>query len=346
MELLILFRKSSNTSLQNKSPLIQPQAMVNILSIRIYLPLLTAISFTACNSSYNEDQIKALSRNIEAANSMIEDDIDLMYRKHDNNIHDPAYKSIAEALDPALMGIRKHTGNTIRYLDSLKRCVRNVREPRTEGIKKLIKGQEDALYNVIAGIASHIDTLFNNVPLSNDSLVQSVIRKNMMTYKREIDIRFSSGRDSLPIDKIGSKAWSDNNFSGATSIMIIAMLNKLQHDVLLTEYDLVTYIHRSQVFDKLRYYSNMPVAILNRSAVKTGDSIEVRAGVGSFSEFEGLQITIDGKPVPVNQQHIGIYKLTAKGSPGNYTIPVTIQFKEFNDRKVQSKEYLHYTILP
>ncbi len=320
--------------------------MSNIFSTRIFLFLLATISFSACDRSYSEAQLQALSRNIEAANAMIEDDIDLIFRRHDNNIHDPAYKSIAEVWDPALMGIRKHMGNTIRYLDSLKRCIRNMRESRTEGVKELIKGQEDALYNIIAGIAGHIDTLFNNVPLANDSLVQSVIRKDMMAYKRAIGIRFSSGRDSLPIAKISSRTWSDSHFLGATSIMIIAMLNKLQHDVLLTEYDLVTYIHRSQVFDNLRYYSNMPIAFLSRSAVKAGDSIEVRAGIGSFAEFEGLQITIDGKPVPVNQQHIGIYELTAKGKPGNYTIPVTIQFKEYNERKVQSKEYLHYTILP
>lgn len=321
-----------------------PQAMANILSTRIYLFLFAAIGFAACGRSYNEDQIKALGLNIEAANEMIKDDINLIFNKHDNNIRDPAYKSTAEVWDPALMGLKKHSGNVIHYLDSLKWCIRVMPEAGPDGITGLMKGQGDVLYKAIAGAASHIDTLFNDGLLENDSL--ALIRKEMVTYKRTIGLRFSSGVDSLPIDKISHREWVDNHFSGATAAMAIAMLDKLQHDVLLTEYDLVTYIHSSQVYHYPLYYSYMPIATLSRSAVKAGDSIEVKAGMGNFFDFEDLHITIDGKPVAINQQFVGIYKLTANGRPGNYTIPVTIQFKEYNDRKVQSKEYLHYTILP
>lgn len=308
--------------------------------------VLLAITLTACSHADNAGQIKALSRNLEVANGIIGDDNQMIYHTHENSLHDPITRPMAELWGPAIMAIKNYAGNMVHFMDSLKQCIKEMPGDKRSAIQQLINGQANVLYSSIAGFNGFIDTVFNSVQFMGDSLLLAQIRKDMVAYKRAIAFRFSAGADSALLTESFREKWVHDNFSGVTPEMAIAMLNKVQNDVLHTEHSLLTYINSMFVYHRPLYFDYMPIATLSSSAVKAGDSIEVRAGMGTFYELEGLQITIDGKPVALNPQHTVVYPFVVKGNPGTYSVPVTIQYKEWNDRNVHIKKSLKYTIVP
>jgi len=68
------------------------------------------------------------------------------------------------------------------------------------------------------------------------------------------------------------------------------------------------------------------IAAQNTTFLKSGELLEITAGVGSFSVAARPKITIDGKNIPLDPDGTAIYRIKAPGKPGKHVIPVKIEF--------------------
>ncbi len=89
-------------------------------------------------------------------------------------------------------------------------------------------------------------------------------------------------RDSSSGKLIPVNDWKRACFDNVTPAEAMVMLNQLQADVLLMENDLLTYCINQTASLIHTFPVAKPVAVLNRSYVRTGEAIEVTVGIALF----------------------------------------------------------------
>lgn len=64
----------------------------------------------------------------------------------------------------------------------------------------------------------------------------------------------------------------------------------------------------------------------NAKHLKAGDVLEVTAGVGAFTLTPGPKFSIDNETIKANDAGYAVFKKKISGSPGKYSIPVSIRY--------------------
>ena len=86
------------------------------------------------------------------------------------------------------------------------------------------------------------------------------------------------------------------------------------------------------------------ILTLSTSYVKSGQPITVYAGIGSFSDASKPIFTINGIIVPIDEEGRATYKFTAGKKPGQYLIPVKIEYTKPDGVQCVKKEIVKYTV--
>jgi len=104
------------------------------------------------------------------------------------------------------------------------------------------------------------------------------------------------------------------------------MKSRFENNVKVNENKFIAYCHgktftiRCGAFDKV-----LPAVMQSKGFVKGGEVIEITAGIGVFTYRANPQITVNGKTIPV-EYGVAQYKLKTSLKPGNYTVPVKIEY--------------------
>lgn len=157
-------------------------------------------------------------------------------------------------------------------------------------------------------------------------------------------LRFKTTKDSVSDIPIDASSWMKRNFGSVTPVLALAMLNKVQNDVLITTNDLLEYCNANAWSATHDYETFKPLISLDRSYVKSGQTIEVSAGVASFSTSAKPVITIDGKRVKVDEEGVATWNFYAKKKAGHYTVPVRIEFSRPDGERQSVNKNLKYTV--
>jgi hypothetical protein len=83
---------------------------------------------------------------------------------------------------------------------------------------------------------------------------------------------------------------------------------------------------------------------LKSSTVGPGESIEVVAGLGSFSINAITKITINNKVLKVSGDGTVIYKKKAPVKPGNYSLPAIFEYVDMERRQQVIEKNIVYTV--
>jgi hypothetical protein len=68
------------------------------------------------------------------------------------------------------------------------------------------------------------------------------------------------------------------------------------------------------------------IATLDSKYVKTGQTIEVNAGIGEFNRLTRQSIEVEGVVRNANDEGLVVHSFRAIGKPGNYCVPVKIMY--------------------
>lgn len=94
----------------------------------------------------------------------------------------------------------------------------------------------------------------------------------------------------------------------------------------------------------LRYEKLSVLIGQNSKHFKSGDKIEITAGVGSFSSASQPKITIGNETISINDFGYAEFKKVIRGSNGKYVIPITISYYSPDGTQKTTKHDVEYFI--
>lgn len=199
------------------------------------------------------------------------------------------------------------------------------------------------------------------------------LHNKLLTYKKEILGILSSTavpenqrealnqavegfNKSLPInldipkkDKYGkpypqdATGWLRSNFYQTPAIASLTIFNKLQSDIRSSEGQLSDYCINQLGKVKFIYDKFAAVAAANTTYCMPGDPIEVSAGIGAFNDQAKPKISIGGAGIPL-VDGMATKKMNAPTSPGEYSIPVNIQYTTPDGQTKTENRVIKYTV--
>lgn len=84
----------------------------------------------------------------------------------------------------------------------------------------------------------------------------------------------------------------------------------------------------------------------NSTHFKSGDSLEVMAGVGEFTRLTNPKIMINNEKTPLNDDGCALFKKTISGKPGTYSVPVVIDYTTSDGTQKKQSFNIKYFIDP
>jgi hypothetical protein len=276
------------------------------------------IIFCSCSNNKKNDEIfKALNESLENSNKLIQHATNTIMHSIQEKMEDPVTKYKATAWQPKAQSVYDLSERTIDFIGNIRTVV--------ETEKQLP--------------ASSITELFNRLTIYKDSLMK--IDTSMKFEFENSMILISRQLDSL---KQGESGFA-KIFYDLSPQATIAMLNKLENNIRVTEHGMVLFC-KNKIPDADDFYDFYSVLVdQNSSYVRAGDAVEVRSGMGAFSRKLNPHIWIRGREIPLNSDGVAYYKFSAPDKKGKHYVPVLISFTGFDGETDSVKKTIEYNVI-
>lgn len=296
-----------------------------------------------CRQREDEAQLKAINQSLEDANSILQQGNlllkgDLEYKKYDIRygsmgvVWEPRAKQISTGADSIIVLIDELKRELIKQSDSLKK--------EDAPIIEQLASPNGAGYKLLGRLSAFKDTILTIIQA--DDVDNTVKNANLFTTAPLLP----GYADSLNKEEGKQYAikWQKENFSGSSALMTLIVLNKIKNELLVTTKAFIEYsISKSEVHSCGWPYRVSAAAILSSSYVRSGQPIEVTAGIGEFGPAIGSRILIGGKAIELNNEGTAVHRFIARGKPGKYSVRVEIEFAEpdgTNSRMFKDLKYI------
>lgn len=272
---------------------------------------------TSCSSKSdkNEALIKVMKESLESSNRAIDASSSQNLHSMEEKSLEPTTKYRAGIWLPKAKKINELSSEIYSYLEKIKNLKEINRESENEISIRLSNFKEE---------------LFN---------VDSLIRKEFYPYSQKVAIT----KDSLSKreEKNAKQILTQSN-----SIYNEAMLTKIQNSIKILENKVIIFCNELiGTTGGYNFESYSSIVGQNSNYLKGGDELEIRAGMGTFTRIPEPEIIIDGKKVGIGAEGYALYKIRTPKKPGNYKIPVVLNFKSRLTGKNEIKNILvEYTV--
>ena len=152
---------------------------------------------------------------------------------------------------------------------------------------------------------------------------------------------------TIPIyfpEKYDQVSFKNDYFRNVTAISAVATLSCFQNKIRNTENVLIDFCYQ-QIFPTILCgFGRGPFFLVsqNSSYVKKGQKIIITSGLGTFSPDAEPVYTIAGKKRIPKENGPVIYEFKAASVPGEYRIPVAVEFLDENgNKKTMTKEIVY-----
>lgn len=297
--------------------------------IRLFVFSSFLLIVVACHSYRGKTQTKEIERTLLLSINYITGQNDLHYHSLLQKQADPTTRYVSQRWSPAAFKARMIAAEAIICIDSLHQNMTTSGSFSFEDEKSLFNTLVTARRNLLNVFPDSLDP--NGYFLAKD-------RESLQRYLPLLRGFSDQGQSESSFNE-----WSANLFQGDTAMSTLA-LDKLKIDVRLSENVIATYCDKNAVSTVDRYDRFEPLISLNTSIAAPGDTIELKAGIGAYSESARPKITIDGSWTPINPNGVAVYMLRASRRPGPYSIPVTIEFTKPDGQRDTITQVVHYRV--
>lgn len=297
-----------------------------------YLTIYFILLLAACRQQEPVSQLLEINNALEKANFIIKDNNLLAYEELNGKLKDPRTAERAKIWDAKAMVIKQCASEAKWLIESLKSVL--IKQSDS------LQNQDRAIVQQVLNADGNAGRLFEKLILLKDSAVvvfdKDDLNRDSVFFHNKV----------LQIDVSGySKAdWLKKNFGNCSPLLAVMALNKIEANVLLTENILVTHCNMKVIYNFCGYYKPAPMASLNSSVVKSGDTIMVTAGLGIFDRQICPRITINGAPIKLYEDPVAQYEFIATGKPGTYNVPVKIEYWDSDGSRKAESRNLRYII--
>ncbi|MFT3937104.1 MAG: hypothetical protein QM726_25985 [Chitinophagaceae bacterium] len=285
-------------------------------------------ALAACRNNDNNVQLRILKQQLNNAIDLLKSDNNQVYREMDQKLQDPLTKAKAEIWQPRVKEVSALTDQIIQRIDSLIKTINHQQ-------RNLNTQEEIELYQRL---------------LSFEKKVKDAVKPESFSENPILSRDVSRKRDELTLSTFAGLS-SDNNkqqqlvsyFNNTGILGASTMLYKIQFDVLDYCHSMVTYFnamvnHYSDAYDSFSY-----IATLSSSYLKKGQTLTVYTGVGAFSIASKPSFTINNVNV-LPSNGVATYNVIIDKSPGNYTIPLKVDYTGADGVKRTEVTTLKYTV--
>jgi hypothetical protein len=284
--------------------------------------------FSSCKQEIDREHLANLIKTLQQSNALVEDfnaltQSQLMDMKWRPYHHDEDYEKAVKGSK-----LRQLSAGIVEYVDNLNSSV--TMEKAHELFSRLVQFKQDMLSLVKARDYPHDQKFLEN--------------RNQL-FKELPILDFLADSAALSTASSSANKWAAETSNSNDPSVSQATLLKIKNDILVSEQMLLKYFNRRPVLlicGDIGYFSAM--AFINSSYVRSGDSLEIIAGIGTFTAAGRPRVFIDGKEISLNSEASAVYNFIPKGKPGKYTIPVTIEFYKPDGTKLEVSKRLSYTI--
>lgn len=308
------------------------------------LPIFIAAlsSLGACHAPDHSEALQVINKSFINAQTILSEKNEKVYEVLADKRKDPQTKAKAGVWEPKALVVKRLTTGIKSYIKRIKQQLDALAPNDEAPVRELIKVTGDSLYARLLNYnAAVVDVLHPEEFADNPSL-EALLRKDVEYLKREISTRSGIQPDSMHGQLTDLQNWKRVYLDERSLILAMAMLNKIEQDVLITENGIIEYINSYLGYGcVLSFEKFQAIAVLNSSCIKAGQEIEVTAGVGAFSAASKPTIFINGVKTRLNDEGVAIYSLKATGKPGKYTVPVKVEYykpdgsREFVTKKLE-----------
>lgn len=182
------------------------------------------------------------------------------------------------------------------------------------------------------------DTLYDNLKKFASNLMAILPVENQKKINLPIDLTIPKSKNR------GNNTWTRAYFHMAPTVAAITILSKFQNDVLRAG-NVVAEECQAQVGKVEVVYDKFEVLTSQNSTyLLPGQTLEVKAGIGSFSSAAKPTVTINGVSQVANDSGFARYTTTISGGAGG-AIPIKVSFKDPNTGQVTEKtSEVRYTV--
>jgi len=233
------------------------------------------------------------------------------YQDIENKRKDPMYTEIITRLTPRITAARTVTEGILAYLEKEENRVNREHKPLdTDSLLLRLDNYEKQLYKIDSGFSY----IFKNELRLLDENSSFIKKQQILSYFKHSPYRQSA-----------------------------SFLLALQHKVVSNENKIINYINSRYCRIIIEYFTKTSViAGQNYNHLKSGEEIEITAGVGEFSVTSKPSFRIGNKKVePENA--VANYRQKVYGPPGRYSIPLKIEYTdESGIRQKYTRQVMYY----
>ena len=311
--------------------------------MRYAIPALTILLiFSSCsdNSKSEINVYKIAEEGLLQSNKNIDLATNTTYKEIQEKVHDPVTREIAIRWQSVANEIKQLTDSITKYMNGLKTELKNkaggddIRNKNLENDRSISehffklygKGKE-----LLRALIKYKEALF-----AVDPEVKSRFEHSINIFSNELNFTVA---DTISFTK--------TFFSNIPVIAANVTLSKFINSIKLCENETATfcYNHIGMVDGPSMY--NKFTALIGQSSncVKASDTIEISAGIGSFSTSAVPSFTVDDKVIKANEEGIMVYKFKTQSKAGTYSKPVTIEYTKPDGTRDFRTYNISYTVI-
>ncbi|MEO7045512.1 MAG: hypothetical protein ABI091_09430 [Ferruginibacter sp.] len=266
-----------------------------------------AISLISCAGKNNAVLFDQINSSLSASNKLISGTTKNEYHELESNLLTPVIKRV-ESWRTISIEIKRLTSTIYNKLDSIKENLMNDKK--------------------------------NLTPLDLSDRIYE-FRDNILSLDPDINKTFSNDTDFIRIPK---KEDINEIITNHNRDETFTFLTLLQNRVLLIENSVITFCKfRCQPDCILRYDNTSFLIAQNTTHLRTGELLEISAGVGAYSSSANPIIMIKGHSIP-NINGISTFKEKVSGQKGKHNIPVKYEYTTEEGHKILDTLNIEYYI--
>ncbi len=310
--------------------------MRNLITNMLLAGLFTLL-FLGCSSHDNTLQLTAINETlVNACQNQVSINNNI-YSTFIDKSNDAVFKSKAMIWRPRADRIKMISSETVNYIEKILNdfLQRSKQTVVTDSI--IFDKDNSSLPDIIffkEGKANELIAKLQSYRANITSAIDTSVFFENPTAKKYFIARMDEFNTSLPVSFFiehyvinkNSSANSDIIFKDLTTIKAVILLNKLKYDVLLSENEVISYFNDMCSAMVESYEKFSAIVSLNSFNFRSGQTLSITAGMGTFTFQCRPKISIQGKEIPVNEDGVSIYSKKIFAKPGRYNIPVKIEY--------------------
>jgi len=276
--------------------------------------LLVSIVFVACSNKdkENEKLFEELNLCLENSNKIIDaKSRDFLYAMNEKAIDERTHDKAA-LWQPKTDSIDKLSAELIIYIDSLKNKVSS----------KLNEQDLKKLYKELINYKRKMQLL--------DSAMYNDLSKNI-----QITTEVKNAEEQTEIEFCKS-------FNTSSQLLNLAIC---KNRIIIIKEALIEYCDAKTIYHNCwSYDSFQAITAQNSTHFRPYETLEIRAGVGAFSKAAMPLITIDGKPILLNNEGVAEYKTKVAGKKGKFSKLLKIEYRKPDGTAGAIEREITYTV--